>query len=271
MREFRKGRTNLSATIFVPYDCDNNCPFCTSKADYKDMSGFDLIKIVNTIERLNRNKLIQEYVITGGEPFADIFSLSYIINHCEKPVYINTTLPKHNLDNCIQYINNERKIKGINVSRHMNFNFDCVASIEEMDRVEKPIRINSVIPGNGLNELALEKFVERYGKKKRDINLRANFKTMTPTGLKVMNQISALLSHKYDYISTESCMVCNSEYFSVNDKFIVSYHRGLEHSSVTFGNKTYVNDVIVKPDGNTYSDWDCVNDEEFNEWVFKRF
>lgn len=37
--EYIKGRTNLSATIFVPYDCKNNCPFCTSKKDYFDINN----------------------------------------------------------------------------------------------------------------------------------------------------------------------------------------------------------------------------------------
>jgi len=55
--EYRKGRTNLSATIFVPYDCKNNCPFCTSKADYKDCENFSTVKIVETIERLNNMSL----------------------------------------------------------------------------------------------------------------------------------------------------------------------------------------------------------------------
>ena len=34
--EYVAGRTNLACTIFVPYDCDNNCPFCTSKWMYRE-------------------------------------------------------------------------------------------------------------------------------------------------------------------------------------------------------------------------------------------
>ena len=29
------GRDNISATIFVPYDCTNKCKFCTTKYLYK--------------------------------------------------------------------------------------------------------------------------------------------------------------------------------------------------------------------------------------------
>lgn len=265
--KYRNGRTNLSATIFVPYDCKNNCPFCTSKADYKDCENFSIIKIAETIERLNKNPLIQEYVITGGEPFASLLGLSYIINTTKKPVYINTTLPSENLDNVIDYINKEDKIKGINISRHMNFDFDCVISVNDMDRIVKSIRINSVIPDSGLSIAELKNFLSKYGKKKRDINLRANYKIMTADKLKTMYSMSLMLSEYLDYICTESCMVCNSEHYSVNDEFICSYHRGLEKSSVQIGNKCYVNDIIVKQNGSVYKDWDCISDEDFNNWV----
>ena len=40
--EYVAGRTNLACTIFVPYDCDNNCPFCTSKWMYRESGMFDL-------------------------------------------------------------------------------------------------------------------------------------------------------------------------------------------------------------------------------------
>ena len=29
-----------TVTIFVPYDCQNNCPFCINKEEYGDMTGF---------------------------------------------------------------------------------------------------------------------------------------------------------------------------------------------------------------------------------------
>lgn len=42
------GRENVSATIFVPYDCENRCNFCTTKQFYKDILPFD-----ETIEKWN--------------------------------------------------------------------------------------------------------------------------------------------------------------------------------------------------------------------------
>ena len=33
-----------TVTVFVPYDCQNNCPFCINKKEYADCSGFSLEK-----------------------------------------------------------------------------------------------------------------------------------------------------------------------------------------------------------------------------------
>lgn len=265
---YRQGRNNLSATIFVPYDCQNNCPFCTSKQDYRDCSNFSLNEIINKIKLLNRSKVIQEFVITGGEPFADIDKLKRIINACEKTVYINTTLPNDTLEAAINLINEERKIGGINVSRHIGFEFKNVASIEQLDRIKKPIRINTVIT----QQFTYESFIEfcfKYGRKYRDINLRADYRKITIETLKNRNVISDFLATKFDYIANESCMVCNSEYYSVNDEFIVAYHRGMMFSSVNISNKCYVNDVLIKQDGKIYKDWNFVEDKDFEQWILR--
>ena len=38
-------------------------------------------------------------------------------------------------------------------------------------------------------------------------------------------------------------------------------------SSVKMGDKTYINDVIVTPDGKMYKDWDMKEDKEFKTEV----
>lgn len=272
--EYVKGRTNLSATIFVPYDCNNNCSFCTSKQDYKDTSSFNLMDIVATIKRLNHNDLIQSYVITGGEPLANVSALDYILVWCDKPVYINTTLPINTLNESIDLINITDKIKGVNISRHINSDFPCVATIKDIDRIYKSVRINSVLP-YGIEKGAenyyttIHSFINKYGKKKRDINFRADYRYITLETLKSLDSVSTSFAQWFDYFMTESCLVCNSEHYSMNDQFIVSYHRGLESSCIAFGSKCYVNDVIVKQDGNVYKDWNCILDEDFNKWILK--
>ena len=39
-----------TVTVFVPYDCRNNCPFCINKPEYADMRGFSLKKICKSIK-----------------------------------------------------------------------------------------------------------------------------------------------------------------------------------------------------------------------------
>lgn len=272
--QYLKGRTNLSATIFVPYDCNNNCPFCTSKQDYKDTSNFSLMNIAATVRKLNSNPLIQSYVITGGEPLANVGALDYLLAWCDKPVYINTTLPINKLEASIEFINTTDIIKGVNISRHINSDFNCVATVKDIDRIYKPIRINSVLP-YGIEKdtenyyTTIHSFINKYGKKKRDVNFRADYRYITQDTLKSPDSVSTNFAQWFDYFMTESCLVCNSEHYSVNDEFIVSYHRGLEHSCITFDSKCYVNDVIIKQDGNIYKDWNCISDKEFKEWILK--
>lgn len=264
--EYKKGRINLSATIFVPYDCDNNCPFCTTKSEYENCE-FNLDEILNKIHLLSDNEIITEYVLTGDEPFADIGKLKEILDAMSKPVYINTTLPISTFGRTVQLINEQECIKGINISRHMGFDFKNVASIEEIDYIEKPIRINTILPKN-FTDYELIEFCCRYGKKGRDINLRADYREIDDLEkLKNFNGISLVLTEIFDYIETESCLVCNTEYYSVDNEFICSYHRGMQYSSFPVGGKIYINDVLVKPDGNIYKDWDFVPDKEFEKWI----
>lgn len=145
---YLSGRGNLACTIFVPWDCNNNCPFCTSKQMYSDMKNdFNLDEIINKIKILNNNHIIKEYVLTGGEPLSNLENLKKIINSMNKVVYINTTLPKmDNIDEVIEYINNEPKIGGINISRHLNYQFDSPTSTDDkLMSIIKPIRINTVL------------------------------------------------------------------------------------------------------------------------------
>ena len=38
-----------TVTVFVPYDCQNHCPFCINKKEYADCTGFSLEKIIASI------------------------------------------------------------------------------------------------------------------------------------------------------------------------------------------------------------------------------
>ena len=42
-----------TVTVFVPYDCCNNCPFCINKAEYANNDGFSAEKICESIKRMS--------------------------------------------------------------------------------------------------------------------------------------------------------------------------------------------------------------------------
>lgn len=110
MSRYIKGRSNLSCTIFVPWDCKNRCKFCTSKGMYSERDK-DMEAILAQIEKVNKNPLITEFVLTGGEPLSDLEKLKILIDKMEKTVYINTTFPvMDNREEVIEFINGNEKI-----------------------------------------------------------------------------------------------------------------------------------------------------------------
>lgn len=267
-KQYLSGRGNLACTIFVPWDCSNNCPFCTSKEMYSRMKDdFNLDEIINKIKILNNNPIIHEYVLTGGEPLFNLDNLKKIVSAMDKVVYINTTLPKmDNVDEVIEYINNEPKIGGINISRHLNYQFDSpISTDDKIELINKPIRINTVLPKE-LNVAKLFKFIANYGNDKQMINLREDYRYIDVTTLKDRNQTVELLSDYFEYRGTNTCMVCNSEFFQAPN-CIVCYHRGLQFSAFNLSTKCYVNDVLITPDGNIYKDWSFENDNNFNKFI----
>lgn len=267
--KFVVGRSNLACTIFVPFDCNNNCPFCTSKKMYKEMEGkYDIEAIISLINGLNSNLSIKEYVLTGGEPFANLELTKRLVNSMSKRCFVNTTLPMtDNIDEVIDYINTCEKIQGINISRHIGFDFKGVADIELINRITKPIRINTVINKNFSFD-KFKEFVEKWGSDTRMINLRADYTKLDTTSLKARDEIETALATDYMFNGAGGCLVCHSSTF-IADKCYIQYHRGLMFSSVKMGEKTYINDVIITPDGKMYKDWDMKEDKEFNTWILK--
>ena len=256
--EYIAGRTNLACTIFVPYDCDNNCPFCTSKWMYRDGGiEMNIDKIIEMIDCINHTPTISEFVITGGEPIANIELLKQIVDACDKPVFINTTLPKKYMDAAIEYINSEDKISGVNISRQFTMKvYNNIASPNDILKINKPIRIN-VMRTENYKEY-LDEFMKTWILR-TDImlNLREDYRYTTKENLKVRNDVVDYLANKFVYINAGGCMVCNGETFvnPYTSQFI-HYHRGIEHSCVRYESRTYVNDVIIRPDGNVFDDWD---------------
>lgn len=259
---FKTGRSNLACTIFVPFDCKNNCSFCTSKELYSQFNK-DIDKIIEDINVLNKSDFFVEYVLTGGEPISDFDGLVKIVNTCDKRVFINTTLPiQDNLNEIIDYINSEDKIAGINISRHIGYNFKNVADKDIIDKIKKPIRINTVITDKFDFDEFL-KFSKYWGGKKRLINLRADYTKITDLTLKNRDEICNKLLAVADNLGNGGCMVCHENEF-LYDGIIISYHRGLKNSSFKLNDELiFVNDILVWPDGSVTYDWDMSTDKEF--------
>lgn len=182
------GREDISATIFVPYDCNNNCKFCNSKAMYKNINKNQehlFAELENTIKFLSNNGVVS-WILTGGEPFANLVKLKRIIKLIKDntkfkeqlKIYINTTLPKtEGVENILSFINDKNNhINGISISRHKaTFEEDSrilknIFEDELLSLIEVPVRINIVVDKN----TDIEKIVNRYDKRFQ-INFRKNY------------------------------------------------------------------------------------------------
>lgn len=269
--KYYRGRNNLSCTIFVPVKCENNCPFCNTNIMYDNFEYKEdyLAKILESMDIINKNDSISEFVITGGEPFINLEITKQIIDRCDKKVYINTSLPKvNNIDEIISYINNEDKIAGINISRHINYiHSKHTEDIETINKILKYVRINTVVYPHYTFDM-IKDFIDYYVTEYRLINLRADYRNINTDNLKSRDKIDEMLLSNYKFEHSTSCLVCNTEIFSDEDYKIIQYHRGLEHSSVTYNNRCYVNDIIIDIYGNIYKDWDMVEDKEFNKIIY---
>lgn len=269
--KYYKGRNNLSCTIFVPIKCENNCPFCNTNVMYDKFEYKEdyLNKIFESIDIINKNDSISEFVITGGEPFMNLDITKRIIDKCDKAVFINTSLPKvNNIDEIIDFVNKEDKIGGINISRHLNFiHQKSTEDIDVMNKISKYVRVNTIIyPSYNFNKI--KNFIDYYATDYRLINLRADYRNITPENLKSRDKIDEMLLNEYKFEYSTSCLVCNTEVFSDEDYKIIQYHRGLEHSSVTYGDRTYINDIIINIYGHIYKDWDMIEDKKFLETLY---
>lgn len=255
---FIKGRDDLAVTIFVPWDCQNNCKFCTSKKEYS-MCTLDMEKTKESIRKLN-SLGYDKFVFTGGEPFADLNRLKELMELIDedKTVYINTTLPTLNGIDNVDYINDEKRIKGISVSRHSENTVQLknIFSDAILHLIHKPIRINSLIDEN----LDYKDMIDRYSKFEGvTLNLRVDYRYTTKFSLRQIEGIGEELFFDTDYtlVYSGGCNVChNFEFVRLSDGFRVQYHKGLEQSSFKVEDTIFYNDIIVKPNGSIYYDWD---------------
>ena len=252
------GRTNLALTVFVPVDCKNNCPFCTSKKNYTTHKP-DGKAMTAAIQGLMDTAAFAfpDVVITGGEPFANTGLLKDLIDFLNEAVpfknlYINTTLPQSSIKDAVALINSHDRITGVNVSRHIKtFYYDPVAEKEALFSINKPLHINCVLDGTETKDDILDHYTNYspFGQ----VVFRADYTTMNQGELhSMLNPTFLLLDELFGYDYSTQCHVCHTDHFHKH----VIYHRGVEHSSIQLRDYKEVNDVVLLQDGSLMLDWD---------------
>lgn len=262
--EVVKGRDNLAATIYVPYNCENVCEFCSSKAEYGKVDEGQVIMAIDTIKNLN----IKEIVITGGEPMQNMMFLRYVVGILGegRDIYINTTLldKSYATRRFIDFVNETPSIKGINISRHCTtYEEDCkmvknIAKDEIIKEIKKSVRINIVTESLSYDKIAL--YFARWKDFDVHLNFRADYNNTTEKDLNSFNDKNlALLSDMAtNFLGYSRCNVCSTINFNCgNTRF--SYHRGLKNTSILKNNILEINDLIIFPDGVISYDWNREN------------
>lgn len=277
------GRDNISATIFVPYDCTNKCKFCTTKHLYKKNIDYKqtLLKIEKSIVKLS-NIGITIWTLTGGEPLHNLNKCKDIINLIKKhtlfeeelTIYINTSLPKNaGIDNIISFLEDEGNyIKGISVSRHKNsYEEDCellhnIFEDELLSKIKLPIRINCLVSKN----LNIKEFVERFINFKNIlINFRANYTKIKLDTIHQKDDIFKQLNQLYDFQEHTECNVCDTDIFKYKNTYIC-YHKGCLSTAIRNNNELEINDFVISMFGELYFDWIFIKENIVPDSFFRK-
>ena len=253
-----------TVTVFVPYDCNNNCPFCINKQEYKDCSGFSAEKICESIDTLHAITPRCDFVFTGGEPLAQPAVLQRMLDRVPEGhrIFINTTLPvQTSVDesDILRFLErNRRKISCLNVSRHLvRYVEECPdAFLARVRDLGVPIRVNCVLFAD-YPSADLPAFLERFRALDLPVQFRFDYTATTPENLyeKEGDNILADLTELCEYKYLDGCRMRCGYWFDYKG-VVVSYHRTLQVSTVREDGFDILYDVIVKQNGAIHSDWD---------------
>lgn len=262
---FQIGRDNLALTVFVPYDCKNNCRFCTTKESYKRKKA----SVENVKWQMQRvfeqfQYPIKDVVFTGGEPAEDVVLLSELVDIVppEYHIYINTTFPKKNSEALIELVNENDKICGVNISRHCKtYDEDLedlcdICEDAEIRKFIKPVRINCVI--NQRNAEDIEAIIDRWRGYGVTLQLRKDYRYTDYSDLhNPYDDLSMkLIELGYQYARHTQCNVCDSTTFTKGSS-VITYHKGVERTAIWREDDVLeVNDLIIEQNGIFKLDWD---------------
>lgn len=261
---FKQGRDNLALTIFVPQECSNACDFCTVREFYERKS--DPERTIKAAADILDNYVVEDVVITGGEPFTDGMFLGKLLVNIPripaKKIYVNTTLPK----GCFMRFSD---VAGINVSRQgVSYDEDqafYTDSIEDDDTIEKinkytPVRINTMFDENKVIPI-----LERWQGKVREVSFRFDYRMIGVDPVEKSLATSVLQDKRVQWLINQTrfkitgrtaCNVC--ETIRMRDRITgmdCMIHQGSNLTSINHGYYIEVNDVIIMPDGTLCYDW----------------
>lgn len=268
MPTYMSGRDNLAVTLFVPWDCGRNCPFCTTKHEYKNTSKFSLDKQISTLLGIWCLPDIKDVVITGGEPLENIPELDRLFGAIHslcrlapKKVFINTSkvdFTKKEFDEFQRFLDRYRGvIDGVSISNHIGNEWFTPGSevISSFRQHKIPVRMNCVVDHNAVTHRELIDFVLTWQHEVDTISFRRDYTTVYDeidlTGADAMVYKLVDLFGQY---TKSGCLVCHDNVFKDGK---VHYHRGYKNtSSVNQFGDVAVNDLIIKQDGKLYLDWE---------------
>ena len=272
-----------TVTVFVPYDCRNNCPFCVNKQEYADCTGFSVEKIIESIHTVDDITPRCDVVFTGGEAFANLDSLQRMLDAvpATHKIYINTTFPVQ--PGCIAEemlaftARNKDKITCINISRHLD-EYVEESPDEVVGAIATPTRINCVLymdyPSDKLRD-----FAERWRKYHIPIQFRYDYTATTPENLYEEENDAILrdLKSQFEYMGLDGCRMRNGFHFRYKDLHM-TYHKTLPYSTIVETGEDGVTydilyDILIKQNGDLHSDWTGVplDVERYRKVVFEPY
>ena len=272
-----------TVTIFVPYDCGNNCPFCINKKEYADMTGFSAEAICESIRTMDEITPYCDFVFTGGEPFANLQSLQVMLDAIPRThkVYINTTLPLLNgvtEDDIVAFAEkNKDKITCINVSRHL-VKYVKESGDDLIARMPVPVRVNCVLFRDYPKD-RLVPYIERIQKLGRSIQFRFDYTDTTPENLydREHDMIYQDLCKVARYTGLDGCRMRCGFHFDYNG-LELTYHKTLPYSTIVKTGEDGVTydilyDILIKQTCELHSDWTGVklDVEAYRKVVFEPY
>ncbi len=271
-----------TVTVFVPYDCQNNCPFCVNKEEYENMEGFSLEKICKSIKVMDAITPYCDFVFTGGEPFADLASLQILLDQVPTThkVFINTTFPlfaDRTGEDMIAFVErNKEKITCINISRHL------VPYVEEspdelIAQIPTKTRVNCVLYRDYPRD-QLVAYMRRFKKYGIPIQFRFDYTDTTPENLydEEHDMILKDLKEFCTYTGLDGCRMRCGYHFNF-EGLELTYHKTLPYSTIveSDGETTYdiLYDILIKQNGDIHGDWDgkVLDVEKYRHVVFEPY